>query len=71
VTKGFRSLGELIEGDVVEFDARVTPYKKGYRGRNYLHMVSKPPTIDYRLSRPTRVVVSGHTREEPGNDELL
>ena len=40
-------------GDVVEFEARVTPYEKGYKGgREYVY---KPVTIDYKLSRPTKV----------------
>ena len=50
------NVGKQLEnveiGDVVEFDARVTPYEKGYRGYDsYLDT-----TIDYRLERPTKVV---------------
>jgi len=43
----------LQEGDMVAFDARVTSYIKGYRGRR--EDVYKPVEVDYRLSNPTRV----------------
>jgi hypothetical protein len=50
---------DLKEGDVVRFEARVTRYLKGYRGRreeddfegNYQSL-----EYDYRLSFPTKVV---------------
>jgi len=52
--KQFEAL-ELKEGDVVHFNARVTEYEKGYRGRqdedDYDY---KPVQIDYRLSFPTQ-----------------
>ena len=51
-TKAFQAVN-LEAGDVVEFEARVTPYEKGYKGgREYVY---KPVTIDYKLSRPTKV----------------
>lgn len=53
LTKGFESLGTLTPGDVVEFDARVTPYTKGYRG--YRDDVDSYSSTDYRLSHPTRI----------------
>ena len=52
LTKGFQKLGELKQGDVVEFDARVTEYLKGYKG--YREDVDKPLETDYRLSFPTK-----------------
>jgi hypothetical protein len=45
---------QLTPGDIIEFDARVTPYKKGYRGRRE-DIDAPPPSIDYRLSFPTKV----------------
>lgn len=52
LTKGLERL-QLQEGDIVGFDARVTTYLKGYRGRreDELH----PVEVDYRLSFPTKV----------------
>lgn len=43
----------LQEGDMVEFDARVTEYVKGYKG--YREDVYKALEVDYRLSNPTKV----------------
>lgn len=43
----------LQPGDVVQFDARVTEYIKGYRG--YRDDVYKPIEKDYRLSYPTKI----------------
>ena len=52
LTKGLEKL-QLLEGDIVGFDARVTRYLKGYQGirEDELH----PVGIDYRLSFPTKV----------------
>src|SRR5512146_1372345 len=44
-TRGFAAL-HLQKGDIVEFDGRVTEYRKGYRGKG---------GRDYQLSRPTKV----------------
>jgi hypothetical protein len=52
LTKGFAGLG-LTPGDVVQFDARVRLYEKGYRG--YREDVYKPIETDYKLSHPTRL----------------
>lgn len=52
-TKGFQALGLLHEGDCVEFDARVTTYRKGYYGRR--EDVYKASGQDWRLSFPTRI----------------
>jgi hypothetical protein len=53
-TKGFEALGTLQEGDVIEFDARVKTYVKGYFGRRL--DVYKPAELDYKLSHPTKIV---------------
>jgi hypothetical protein len=60
LTKGFSRLG-LRQGDVVEFDARVTKYEKGYKGRRW--DVYKPIETDYKLSHPTKVKKVIGTRE--------
>jgi hypothetical protein len=52
-TKGFAALGPLQEGDVLEFDARVKQYVKGYFGRR--DDVFKPAERDYKLSHPTKI----------------
>jgi hypothetical protein len=44
----------LQPGDMVQFDARVKSYWKGYEGRR--EDVDKPVERDYKLSHPTRVV---------------
>lgn len=41
-------------GDVVEFDARVGMYEKGYKGHR--DDVFNPASKDYRLERPTKIV---------------
>lgn len=50
----FASL-DLVVGDVVSFDARVTKYEKGYRGRRDFDD-APPVEIDYRLSFPTKII---------------
>jgi len=46
----------LEPGDAVQFEARVTQYKKGYRGRRDDDFDDRPPpSIDYRLSHPTKI----------------
>jgi phenylpropionate dioxygenase-like ring-hydroxylating dioxygenase large terminal subunit len=44
-----------VEGDVIQFDARVDDYTKGYERDHY----------DYKLSRPTKVVNLGRISHEP------
>ena len=41
-------------GEVVEFDARVTEYEKGYKGHRD-DVYDAPIETDYRLSNPTKV----------------
>lgn len=53
-TKGFQKLGELKEGDVIQFDARVKKYEKGYKG--YRDDVFYPPVEDYKLSHPSKII---------------
>ena len=53
-TKG-KSWDDTFVGGVVEFDARVGVYEKGYKG--YRDDVDNPVHSDYRLERPTKVTV--------------
>lgn len=56
--KRFEKLN-LKEGDVVRFDARVTDYLKGYKGRREFDDDDpdfKPVERDFRLSFPTRLI---------------
>ena len=62
LTKGFESLGELQEGDEIQFDARVTSYIKGYRGWNEERAWENPPRTDYRLSHPTKFAKVNQTK---------
>lgn len=58
-TKG-KSWEPCVIGGMVEFDARVTTYIKGYRGRRD-DVYDAPIEMDYKLERPTRVVVKVET----------
>lgn len=52
-TKGFEDVGNLEEGYILSFSARVKEYEKGYFGRR--EDVYKPSEIDYKLSHPTKI----------------
>ena len=52
-TKGFEALGTLREGDIVQFEARVKKYKKGYV--NHRAGIDQS-SFDYKLSHPTKIV---------------
>lgn len=54
-TKG-KSWESCTIGCTVQFDARVTTYLKGYKGRRD-DVYDAPIVMDYKLERPTRVVV--------------
>lgn len=53
-TKGMENLGELVEGQVIKFDARVKPYVKGYVNNKY---GIDNRTLDYKLSHPTKLSI--------------
>lgn len=57
----------LVEGDKVRFDARVTPYEKGYKGYRE-DVYDSPIEIDYRLSFPTNIT---KVSTEETNPQLL
>lgn len=48
-TKGFLALGELLTGDLLQFDGRVASYVKGYFGTQQ--------KLDYKVERPSQVVL--------------
>jgi hypothetical protein len=52
MTKGFQQLGTLKEGDMVQFEARVKKYRKGYVNQR---AGIDQSTFDYKLSHPTRI----------------
>lgn len=47
-TKGFLALGELLTGDLLQFDGQVASYVKGYFGTQQ--------KLDYKVERPSQVV---------------
>ena len=53
LTKGFEALGELEEGDIIQFNARCREYEKGYKG--YKDDVYKPVEKYFKLSYPTKI----------------
>lgn len=52
-TRGFEKL-KLEEGVIVEFDARIKEYTKGYVNRRYSIDNSRK---DFKLSHPTRICI--------------
>lgn len=63
LTKGFAAL-ELEEGDLVQFDARVKEYEKGYKGWDFEKQLESPIEIDYKLSHPTKLSVLKRAEKE-------
>ncbi len=59
LTKAFAALS-LEMGDMVQFEARVKPYLKGYVSRDHPFATQE---IDYRLDRPTRVKKVGRVSD--------
>lgn len=53
LTKGFQKLGELTKGEIIQFNARVKSYLKGYiNEREFINNRE----IDYKLNNPSKVV---------------
>jgi hypothetical protein len=62
LTKEFERAG-LSEDDVVQFDARVKRYEKGYKGwRDDVY--DRPISTDYKLSHPTKVKVVQRSNDD-------
>jgi len=57
LTKGFNGLGELKKGTVIQFDARVKSYIKGYKGYREEVQWEKPIEEDYKLNNPTKIKI--------------
>lgn len=61
LTKSFQKC-DLKEHDIVQFDARVAEYEKGYKGyRDWDDYYFPPVSVDYKLSHPTKVSVIGRS----------
>lgn len=56
-TKG-KSWDGFIVGSVIEFDARISEYTKGYKGHRE-DVIDSPVTTDYKLTRPTNIRAVG------------
>jgi hypothetical protein len=52
MTAGFEKLGNLREGDIIQFEARVKQYRKGYVNRQ---AGIDQSSFDYKLSHPTKI----------------
>jgi hypothetical protein len=52
LTKGFEAIQPLSGGTVIQFDARVKPYEKGFV--NWRQSIDERVT-DYKLSHPTKI----------------
>lgn len=52
MTKGFEKLGALRPGDIIQFEARVKKYRKGYVNRR---SGIDQSSFDYKLSHPTKI----------------
>lgn len=57
MTKGFGKLGKLKKGDMIQFDARVKEYVKGYKGYREETQWESPIENDYKLNNPTKIKV--------------
>jgi hypothetical protein len=55
LTKGFENIGELEEGDTIQFDARVKKYVKGWHGRKAEEYGEERYETDYKLNFPTKI----------------
>jgi hypothetical protein len=53
VTKGFENI-KLEAGTVIQFEARVKEYKKGYTNKKY---GINNKSVDYKLSHPTKISI--------------
>lgn len=51
-TKQFQALGDIKPGAIIEFDARVKKYNKGYVNH---HEFVDERTFDFKLSHPTKI----------------
>lgn len=61
----------LYPGNVISFNARVKEYIKGYQGYREDALMENPPTLDFRLDRPTKVIVIAENKCNESHDEQL
>jgi len=54
-TAGFDIIGEFQRGDLVQFEATVSEYVRGYLGEKIEDRLKHPLQIDYRLKYPRKV----------------
>jgi len=54
MTKGFEKLGTLRAGDIIQLEARVKKYRKGYINRQ---AGIDQSSFDYKLSHPTKISI--------------
>ena len=54
-TAGFDAVGEFKTGDLVQFEATVFEYVKGYRGGKIEDRLKHPLQVDYGLKYPRKV----------------
>ena len=68
LTKQFQAANaNLNQGDRIQFDAPRRKYKKGYRGRRWEAQIECPPSVDCKLSYPTKVkIISRATVDDSG-----
>ena len=59
-TAGFKSLGYLDKGDVIQFDGRVTEYGKDLRFDDDGHC--RYHRVDYGITRPTKFKIVRKTK---------
>lgn len=58
---------DLKPGDRIGFDARVSQYEKGYRGRRDVD--APGPSVDYRLGFPTKAAKIAAAAIAPATDD--
>lgn len=64
LTKEFKAC-KLKENDIVQFDARVAMYEKGYKGHRGWDWDEYPEvSVDYKLSYPTKISVIGRVEAD-------
>lgn len=58
-------------GDMIEFDARVKSYTKGYKGYNIEKQIRSPIVEDWKLAFPTKLSIIDNITQYKTTDELL
>lgn len=53
--KNFTMIGDFTKGDMIQFDARVDDYEKGYKGMRAMELGYEDIEKDWKLCRPTNI----------------